>query len=491
MKKLFLFTIICLTILIGCNDNEIFESLNDNKNEKQNSFKKDYAQKTSLTQKTATTFNKMLQIKGFKESMSTIIQDDIIMLENIPLKATIFEDHVMLRTNYVFEDNIMMLTNNSIEEDDFTSTGESTFEDNIIVHSNYIFEDNIAMLSKDVVIEDNIILRASTIRDDIFKITDLENETTFESLFNSTFKNLYPEDKTSLNSILEKFPKLFFSTHSSIFQNHVSTINSHPNLVVMSTQTCNNGNNNQNSVKLTLIDNSTGENLLSNYYFRNHVASIKLKNSTGTTLACYNTSASGTTGTLTLNPLDDYLIYNNSTPIPTSAGYHLIFTYSSIYVPFSVISTYFGITSTAAIQLEAFLHNTDKSNLDFSLSKRSDYYTHSNSNFNHYITTRFRPNEKISFNPILSKGLKTYNLKLTEISTGINETIYGLDKSIDGFVVDLKSKFSMHIGINPNKPLDSNEYRLEIIATDCNGNIHSKTISFIVSNAITIDPVRF
>ncbi len=489
MKKLFLLTIMFITLMISCNENEIIDPPAENQSVLR---KKNSKKEVSLTQKAAATFNEMLLTKGVKESLSTIIQDDIMMLEGVSLRYSVFEDHFIMLTDYVFEDHLIMLTNSTIKEADFSFPNESIFGDDIIVLSSYIFEDNIAMLSKDIVIEDNIIMKASIIKDDVLpEFIDSGNKITFEDLFNTTFKKLYPEDRTSLNSILEKYPKLFFSINSSLIKNFNPPASSKTNVVVMSTQTCSNGSNNTNNVKLTLIDNTTGNSLLPDYYFRNNISSIKLKNSSGVTKACYNAHASTATGTLTFNPTNDFLIYNDTNPIPNGTHYYLEFNFSSTHIPFYNISTYFGINTTASIQLNAFLHNTDKSNLDFSLTKSSDYYTHSNSNFNHYITTHFLPNEKITFNPILSTGLKTYSLKLTEVRTGIQETVSNLNNSIDGFVVDLKSTFSMHIGLNGSTPIQPNEYTLEMIANDCSGNTHSKTISFLISNNVSIDPVRF
>ena len=495
MKKLLAFAIVILIIGTGCSDNELIETSKELEKEAFALKKKtENNRETTLFQKAYKVFHRMLELDEIRKDLSLIISKKGIKQSNLKFKGNIVEDHFIMTSDNIFEDDVIISVNSSFEQQQIKISYNSVYEDNIMVDvSLNVIQDDTAMLIEDFVSEDHVVLSIKgfkdytlpnaylTIRDDILK-----EKNTFENVFNSIYNSFYPEDKIDLNYILDIYPNLFFTTNTAYFLNS----NSSTSFVVRSTPICNGNSNNLNSTKITLIDNATGNNMFQDFYFRNSVSTIELLNIyTGVTEAIYYNTSNPPSNNLTLDSSNNFLVYNSQNPIPNNT-YMLVINYKGGYTPSFGGTNYFNIKTKENLSLIGFLHNTSTSNLDLSLDELTDYYTHANSNFNHYISTRFRPNEPITFNPLVSKGVRTYSLTLTEISSGVSETINGIDMSTDGYVINLKTRFNMNIGINPARPLDGNHYRLVMSAIDCAGNLKSKTFDFWVSNSIGATPLR-
>jgi hypothetical protein len=488
MKKLITMTLASLILVIGCSEKELVDTTEEVKEETFNEKSKTSLE-VELPQKVTKVFNEILKLEGVNYDLSRIVEKNASKLSDVNFKGYIFEDHIMMKTDYVFEDNIMMLTNNSFQEEHFEIPNNEVIEDNIIFRvSPNTSENSTGNLIEDFVTEDHVILRVKTIKDDVLpsaNITISENlyprDKTFENIFNTIYETLYPEDKVSLKDILYVYPNLFVSTSQSYFSSQNNMNFPLSNLATLSTQTCNGGNGNPNEVKLTLI--KEGENVMNNYYYRNNISSIALETTSGVLKAVYN--GSGGNGNLVLDSSNNFFTYTSNTPISTTERYNLIIYYSNNT---SNLGGYFSITTTNAPSIQMFMHYETKENLDYSVDRIHQYLHPVNSN-PHRVTQVFHGNnEPVTLNTWLSKGISRYNLTLTEVSTGITETITGLDVSKEDFAVDLRNKFNMYIGTSNTPQYVRNEYRLTMNAVDCNNFPVSKTITFYIDSRIRQNP---
>lgn len=487
MKKLLVIGMASLFLGIGCSEKELIETSTEI--EKDALILKEKTKNNreiTLHQKAATVFNKILALDGVSKDLSLTVEKNAVKHSNTQFQGYVFEDHVMMRTDFVFEDDIIMLTNNSFEEKRFEVPADQVFEDHLILNvSPNIFEDNVAMLVEDFVTEDHVVLRVKTIKDDVLPsasigIRDdiLKGEKTFKNIFNSIYESLYPEDKFGLDYILDIYPNLFLSTNQSYFYSNNSSTFPLSNLSTQSTEICSGSS--ANSVNLTLI--KDGESVLGNYYYRNNINSVVLKTSGGVTKAVYN--GSGGTGNLTIDPTNKFFIYTENTSI-TPGSYFLQIFYSN---GTTNLGGYFSISTINSPYLELFMHYETKENLNYNINNPQQYLhpLHSNP---HRVTTVFHGNnEPVTFNPWLSKGVSNYSLTLTEVNTGVTETLTGLNLSGDDFAVDLRSRFNMYIGTSLSLQYIKNEYRLTMNATDCNNNSISKTITFYIDSRARLHP---
>lgn len=481
-------TLASLILVIGCSEKELVDTTEEVKEETFNEKSKTSLE-VELPQKVTKVFNEILKLEGVNYDLSGIVEKNASKLSDVNFKGYIFEDHIMMKTDYVFEDNIMMLTNNSFQEEHFEIPNNEVIEDNIIFRvSPNTSENSTGNLIEDFVTEDHVILRVKTIKDDVLPSANIKinkditsGEKTFENIFNTISESYYPEEKLALNHILEIYPNLFLSTNQSYLNSSNNMNFPLSNLATHSTRLCASGNTNPNSVRLTLI--KDGENVLDNYYYRNNITSVALKTISGVTKAVYN--GSGGNGSLTLDSSNKFFIYTSNTPINISDSYNLVIYYSNNT---SNLGGYFDISTTNTPHLELFMHYETKQNLDYNVYRIQQYLHPINSN-PHRVTNVFHGNnEPVTFNPWLSKGVSNYNLTLTEVYTGITETITGLSLSGDDFAVDLRNKFNMYIGTSLSPQYVKNEYKLTMTASDCSNNPISKTITFYIDSRIRQHP---
>ncbi|WP_442265754.1 hypothetical protein ACSIGC_15855 [Tenacibaculum sp. ZS6-P6] len=478
MKKRFILAMTCLSLLCNsCNSDNNTELLNDSQ------FSTKISQKTSneqlsITQKIGTIFDKMLLDPSVKKALFSLTQEKIPTYNGATLKGSTFKNHSLLYSDFVTEDHVMLLYNSQFKKTHQEEPNEDVLNNNFIIHSNWVFEDNIIMLSNNDIIENHIMMNIKTVNDRIR--IEGERSITFEELFNETSKFLYEDQTIEFNYVMEKYPNLFFSANKSYLSSYNSNMNFPlTNVSIHSTPICNGSSTNPNSVRLTLI--KDGENVLNNYYYRTNISSAQLQTLSGVVKATYN---AGGTGNLTLDSSNRFFTYTDNNPINTTDRYILVINYNNIIGG----TNYFSISTTNTPHLELFMHYETKENLDYSVY-RHQQYLHSLNNNTHLVTRVFHGNnEPITLNPWLSKGISSYSLTLTEVSTGITETLTGLNLSGFDFAVDLKSRFNMYIGTNLSPQYIRNEYTLQMVANDCNNTTISKTITFYVDSRARLHP---
>ncbi len=170
MKKLIVLVIALMVLILSCNKAEVIEM---SQNEIQDSVLLKQKTQTELTtpfvQMVAETFNKMVQSEKVWKGIEAVIQDDIAMI---------------------------------------TSAGDE---------ENDTIKDDIIRLSSESygVFEDNIMMKASTIREDI-----IIGYATFEDVFIETFKALHPESDINYDRMLKRLPKLYYGLPISAFEDY-------------------------------------------------------------------------------------------------------------------------------------------------------------------------------------------------------------------------------------------------------------------------------
>ncbi|MDC1161966.1 hypothetical protein OAT18_00850 [Tenacibaculum sp.] len=176
MKKLFLSTIICYSLIISCNTNSESENLLESEAKTSPIQNRSYrTEETPFIRKVAATFNKVAQQKEVWKRFKNLFQDNIAMKQN---------------------------TKNSVLEDYFIMNASVTFEEHFMLNSSKIFKDD-------------FVISGATLKDDVLP------KATFREIFIKTYNALHPEASVEHHTnILNKLPKLYFGIPVSALNNY-------------------------------------------------------------------------------------------------------------------------------------------------------------------------------------------------------------------------------------------------------------------------------